>query len=262
MSLDSRRSLSRPIQATRWTRSSFAPTARRPLPSVRGDTPCRYWPRTASLTLIVLVLWDAFEAMLLPRRVTRHLRFARLYLRLRLDALGRPGAADAAGQAAEDLPERLRAAVAARPVRPLGGRADRRLRPAALVARLAPARPGGRPRPRHLPVLQRRDLLHARLRRRDPDSIPGPCPGGRRGGPRLRLPGRRHRLPAGALPGVLAPRDDHLAARRPRRLAADGRRAAAPAGRRPRASPARTGSWRSGSAGRPSCWRATCRSRC
>src|SRR4051794_38267791 len=34
---------------------------------------------TASLALIVLVLWDAFEAVLLPRRVTRHLRFSRLY---------------------------------------------------------------------------------------------------------------------------------------------------------------------------------------
>jgi hypothetical protein len=34
---------------------------------------------TASLILIALVLWDAFEAMLLPRRVTRQLRFARLY---------------------------------------------------------------------------------------------------------------------------------------------------------------------------------------
>jgi hypothetical protein len=34
---------------------------------------------TASLAVIVLVLWDAFETVLLPRRVTRHVRFARLY---------------------------------------------------------------------------------------------------------------------------------------------------------------------------------------
>ena len=33
----------------------------------------------SSVTLIALVLWDAFEAMLLPRRVTRQIRFARLY---------------------------------------------------------------------------------------------------------------------------------------------------------------------------------------
>jgi hypothetical protein len=34
---------------------------------------------TVSLALILLVLWDAFEVVLLPRRVTRHIRFARLY---------------------------------------------------------------------------------------------------------------------------------------------------------------------------------------
>lgn len=33
----------------------------------------------ASVALIGLVLWDAFETVLLPRRVTRHLRLARLY---------------------------------------------------------------------------------------------------------------------------------------------------------------------------------------
>ena len=33
----------------------------------------------ASLVLIVLVLWDAFEAVLLPRRVTRPLRFSQFY---------------------------------------------------------------------------------------------------------------------------------------------------------------------------------------
>jgi hypothetical protein len=33
----------------------------------------------SSLILIVMILWDVFEAMLLPRRVTRHFRFARLF---------------------------------------------------------------------------------------------------------------------------------------------------------------------------------------
>ena len=32
-----------------------------------------------SLVLIALVLLDSFEAMLLPRRITRHFRFARLF---------------------------------------------------------------------------------------------------------------------------------------------------------------------------------------
>jgi hypothetical protein len=33
----------------------------------------------ASLALIAVVLWDAFEAVLLPRRVTRNIRFSRIY---------------------------------------------------------------------------------------------------------------------------------------------------------------------------------------
>ena len=32
-----------------------------------------------SMVLIALVLLDSFEAMLLPRRITRHFRFARLF---------------------------------------------------------------------------------------------------------------------------------------------------------------------------------------
>src|SRR5262245_10897249 len=38
-----------------------------------------YLISAASAVLITLVLWDAFETMLLPRRVTRPYRFARLY---------------------------------------------------------------------------------------------------------------------------------------------------------------------------------------
>jgi hypothetical protein len=33
----------------------------------------------ASFLLIVIVLWDAFEAIVLPRRVTRRLRLATFY---------------------------------------------------------------------------------------------------------------------------------------------------------------------------------------
>jgi hypothetical protein len=33
----------------------------------------------SSLILIVMILWDVFEAMLLPRRITRHFRFAKIY---------------------------------------------------------------------------------------------------------------------------------------------------------------------------------------
>ena len=51
------------------------------------------------------------------------------------------------------------------------------------------------------------------------------------------------------------------AARRPRRLAADGRPAARAGSPGTATSPRSTGSWRSGSGGRPRCWRATSRSR-
>lgn len=35
----------------------------------------------AGLALILIVLWEAFETVVLPRRVTRHFRFARIYYR-------------------------------------------------------------------------------------------------------------------------------------------------------------------------------------
>ena len=36
---------------------------------------------TAGVVLILLVLWDGFETIVLPRRVTRQLRLARLFYR-------------------------------------------------------------------------------------------------------------------------------------------------------------------------------------
>ena len=38
-------------------------------------------PFIPGIALIVLVLWEAFEVILLPRRVTRKYRFTRLYYR-------------------------------------------------------------------------------------------------------------------------------------------------------------------------------------
>ena len=48
----------------------------------------------ASVVLILLVLQDAFVTMLLPRRVTRQFRFARLFYVYSWAALGRRGPAD------------------------------------------------------------------------------------------------------------------------------------------------------------------------
>ena len=36
----------------------------------------------AGIALVVLVLWEAFETLVLPRRVSRRLRFTRGYYRL------------------------------------------------------------------------------------------------------------------------------------------------------------------------------------
>ena len=143
----------------------------------------------------------------------------------------------------------------------LGGRADRRVRPAALVARHAARQPPDETAGLGI-YAYFSGVTFFTLGYGDVTPV-GPL--GRllavaEAGLGLRLPRRGHQLPAGPLPGVLAPRGDDLAARRPRRLAADGRAAAAPAG--PAAtSPRSTGSWRSGSGGRPRCWRATSRSR-
>ena len=160
----------------------------------------------ASVVLIVLVLWDAFEAMLLPRRVTRHFRFARLFYVhswtpwAALARRMRPGKRRNAFLSVFG-PLSILVLIGVWAVGLIVGFA---LLHWSLGSPLhTPGRAG---RPGRLPLPQRRHLLHARLRRRDAGRPAGPVPGGGRGGPRLRLPRRGHQLPAGALPGVLAPR--------------------------------------------------------
>ncbi|HEY3347123.1 MAG TPA: potassium channel family protein [Nitrospirota bacterium] len=46
------------------------------------DTPAQIISAISGLTLILIVLWDAFETVILPRRVTRRVRLARLFYRL------------------------------------------------------------------------------------------------------------------------------------------------------------------------------------
>ena len=41
----------------------------------------RYIIAIAGLLMVIMILWDAFEVIILPRRVTRRLRFARLFYR-------------------------------------------------------------------------------------------------------------------------------------------------------------------------------------
>ena len=88
------------------------------------------------------------------------------------------GPADPPDASPRDVPQLLRPLIAAGPAERLGHRADRRLRPAALVDRYAAQRRRGRPAGfRALCVLQRRHVLHPGLWRRHPDRPARPGPG-------------------------------------------------------------------------------------
>ena len=95
-----------------------------------------YAVTVASLVLIVLVLVDAFEAMLLPRRLTNQYRFARLFYVYSWTPFGGPGPANASGEAPRRYPQLLRSALDPGADEHVGGRVDPGLRPAAMVARL------------------------------------------------------------------------------------------------------------------------------
>ena len=88
---------------------------------------------TASVALIFLVLVDAFETMLLPRRVRRQFRFARSLLRLLLGTLGCPCPAGSIGEAAKHALEPVRAAVDHHSPGVLGCRSDHGVRRLALA---------------------------------------------------------------------------------------------------------------------------------
>ena len=209
--------------------------------------------------VILGVLFEAFETMLLPRRVARAFRLTRFFYLNSWHLWTGVGRADpptvAAGHSsATSAPCRCWCSSASGPW------ADRRFRPAALVDRHAAERRRGRPPGRRaLCVLQRRDVLHPGIWRRHADRLARPGPGRAGDRHRLRLPRGRHRLSARPVPGVLAPRGHDQPVRRP-------------AGSPPTAGTllarnARYGDLellsqllRSGSAGRPRCSRATSRS--
>ena len=153
----------------------------------------------AAVAMIVVVLIDAFEVVLLPRRVRHGYRLARLFYRTSW-MIGRTAARLLPAGRCARLPEYLRALVPVRPGDGVGRGTHRRLRPAALVARHRDV--GGRRGLRHLPVLQRHHVLHARLRRHGGHRRGGPGAERGRGRHGFRLPGRHRQLPAGALSGL------------------------------------------------------------
>ena len=116
-----------------------------------------------AVAMIVVVLVDAFEVVLLPRRIRHGFRLARMFFRTSW-LIGRTAARLLpTGPVAHGFPEHFRALVSIRPGGGVGRGAHYRLCPAALVAghRIV----GPRRWLRHLPVFQRHDVLHARLRR-------------------------------------------------------------------------------------------------
>ena len=210
----------------------------------------------ASVVLIFLVLMDAFETMLLPRRVKRHVPVRPALLRLLLDAVGRRWPGGSARRSGGGRSSACSGRCRSWSVRALGGRADLGVRPAALGARHAARSRGESPSLGVYAYFSGMTFFTLGYGDVTPGRAAGPGPGGGRGGHRLRLPRRGHQLPAGALPGVLTPRGDHLAARRPRRLAADGRARSWPLGpvRRPDAArpvPRRVGALGRRGAGEP-----------
>ena len=217
----------------------------------------------AAIVLIAVVLIDAFEVMILPRRVSYPWRPTRLFYQTGWIAWRAACQGIPAGPAAATVPQRLWSTVAADAHGPVGPGPDCRLRVAALVARHAavPRAGGRRAGFRRLLLFQRRHLLHPGLWQRGAAGGPSPCPERAAGGARVWVPGDHHQLSACALPGVLAAGDYDFPARRP-----------GPARRPVRANCC--GGWRwvtsrpglaacctNGSGGPPKCWKATCHSR-
>ena len=175
----------------------------------------------ASVILILLVLVDAFETMLLPRRVRRQFRFARFFYVYSWT----PWAAAARLIRSEKRrntflslfgPLSIIVLISVWAFGLIMG-----IRPLALGDRHATERNRGR-RTRSLRLFQRSHVLHSGIWRCHARRATGAIAGRRRDGPRVWFPRGSHQLPSGPLPGVLPSRGGDLTARRPRRFAADG----------------------------------------
>ena len=210
----------------------------------------------AAVALMAVVLIDAFEVVLLPRRVRHGFRLARLFYRTSWTRGTDGGAAAPARPAAHGTflsafgPLSLFVLIVLWAAGLIVGFA-------LLHWSLGTRAVGGRTRLRRL-------TCTSAAPRSSRSATATWCPAARvgpgaergRGRPRLRLPGRHRQLPAGALSGLFAARDHHRAARCPGRLAAHRRRTAAAAGRRPqpgrrRPVPGRVGALGGRTAGEP-----------
>ena len=213
----------------------------------------------AGIACILAVLLDAFQTIILPRRATGRFRLTRLFYIVTWRPWVFRAQAAQFPQAGDGL-QLVRAAIADSAAGGVGGRHGGGLRARFLFPRQPVQR---RSRSRDFPIgpLRERDHLftlglgdvtpqRAGRVTRDPGI-----------GNRAGISGRRHGVFPGAVRRVFAPRSEHFAAGCASRLAANRRGADAP----PFHKGAETRSrccWRSGSAGRRSCWRAISRIRC
>src|SRR6476659_3267717 len=142
-----------------------------------------------------------------------------------VDSLARDRTADAPRQSARELPRNLRSALADLPPRHVGLRAHLRFRAPELGPEFRnrrPARPG---RLFRALLHERDDVLHPGIRRRHAPDPVREVLRGRRVRDWPRVPRDGHQLSPDPFAGVLAPRVEHRAARRPRRVASHGVRA-------------------------------------
>ena len=134
----------------------------------------------AGILSILGILLDAFETVVLPRRVQRSFPPDQLVLPAHLDSVSRTRQPHSVTGAAGEFSRLLRAAVADLPADFVGGRADLWFRPAAIRSRRT--LPSGRRAsyfwPAGLP--QRRDFFHPGLRGHHSQLRCGPRPGGDR----------------------------------------------------------------------------------
>ena len=175
------------------------------------------------ILVVLLALWDGFEVMVLPRRITRRWRLARFYYRVTWKLWRSLCRRLPAGRYRENCAQYIRPAIAFGSVCLLVNGADHRICARPLGRAHAARRLWRESRP--MPLSQWRDAVHVGFRRRHTGDLFRQVVVRGRSGHGLRFHGDHHRLLARAVPSLFPPRAEHRAARRPGRLATDRQRA-------------------------------------
>ena len=118
----------------------------------------------ASFALIVLVLVDAFETAVLPRRVTHRFRFVRLFYLTNWHVWRAVALRSSSGQLARGVPELFWPVVAVSAAGLVGGGARFWVRAVALVAGHGDSFAGKRAEFIDVFLLERRHVFYARTR--------------------------------------------------------------------------------------------------